>query len=472
MRLSARIQRGLGLRPAVAVVLVTATAGGLAAGAARSPAASSRTSATSSSAVPTPAVSTPAVPTPVVPTPAGSPPTSVGQAQQQLSAGQQRVSQLAGTVAGAGQQVGVLSASIVALQNRVARLQSDLSARRRQLLHVRDGLGAAQTRLGGLEAAKAAAERILGEELVGNYEGARPDIISVVLESHGFADLLERLAFAQRVSRQDARIVGRVRSARRAVATEAKTLGRLTARAQNVAEGVLSERNQVARYRLKLVAQQLTAAQAKATAAGQLASAQTEVDQLTQELNALRGTQPVAPASPGPGTPTSAGSGSPTSATSGTRTSAAPGTPSGAATPGAGIPFPMPAGSVAPQATWSLGEGVSIAAPAGTPELAVCSGTIVLHGIGGLGPSAPVLRCDQPLSGHSYVYYGFAGPQRLAAIGANVARGHPLARVGDGTVGTSSGPHLEIGFADASGTPLGSATAHEMLTLLRAAYAS
>jgi murein DD-endopeptidase MepM/ murein hydrolase activator NlpD len=394
-------------------VLVVATAGGLAAGVARSPAAS-----------------------------------SVEQTQQQLSAGQHRVSQLAGTVAGAGQQVGDLGTSISALQSRVARLQSDLSARRRQLLRSRDELDAAQTRLGGLEAAKAAAERVLGEELLGNYEGARPDIVSVVLESNGFDDLLERLAFAQRVSRQDARIVGRVRSARRAVATEAKTLGRLTARAQTVAEDVLSERNQVARSQLKLVAQQLTAAKAKATAAGQLASAQAEVNQLTQQLNTLRVNQPAAP------------------------TSAASGTPAHPTTPGASVPFPLPAGSAAPPATWSLGEGVSIAAPAGIPELAVCSGTIVLHGIGGLGPSAPVLRCDQPLSGHTYVYYGFAGPNRLAAIGANVTRGQPLARVGDGTIGTSSGPHLEIGFADASGAPLGPSTAHGMLALLRAAYAS
>jgi murein DD-endopeptidase MepM/ murein hydrolase activator NlpD len=409
VRLLARTLRGLGLRPAVVLALVAATAGGLAAGAAQSPAAS-----------------------------------TVEQAQQQLSAGQQRVSQLAGTVAGAGQQVGDLGTSIGALQSRVARLQSDLSARRRKLLRVRDQLDAAQTRLGGLEAAKAAAERVLGEELVGNYEGARPDIVSVVLESNGFEDLLERLAFAQRVSRQDARIVGRVRSARRGVATEAKTLGRLTARAQNVAEDVLSERNQVARSQLKLVAQQLTAAKAKATAAGQLASAQTEVNQLTQQLNTLRVNQPAAPTTAG----------------------------SGAATSGAGIPFPLPAGSGAPPATWSLGEGVSIAAPAGAPELAVCSGTIVLHGIGGLGPSAPVLRCDQPLSGRTYVYYGFAGPDRLAAIGANVTRGQSLARVGDGTIGTSTGPHLEIGFADASGAPLGSDTAHGMLALLRAAYAS
>ena len=419
MRLLARIQRSSGLRPAVVAALLAAGAGGVAAGAAPSPAAT---------------------------TPAASLPTSIGQAQQQLAAGQRRVSQLAGTVAGAGRQAGDLGASITALQGQVARLQGDLSVRRRQLLRVRDQLDAAQRKLGGLEAAKATAERVLGEELVGSYETGRPDIISVVLESNGFEDLLERLAFAQRVGRQDARIVAHVRSARRAVATEARTLGRLTARAQRVAESVLSERNQVARYRLKLVAQQLAAAQAKAAAAGQLASAQVQVDQLTQQLDTLRSAQPAA---------------------SGCRRNRRRG-----GSTRRRHPFPLPAGNVAPPPTWSLGDGVDIAAPAGTPELAVCTGTIVLHGIGGLGPSAPVLRCDRPLAGHTYVYYGFAGPKRLAAIGANVARGQSLARVGAGTIGTSAGPHLEIGFADSSGAPLGSASARQMLTLLRAAYAT
>jgi murein DD-endopeptidase MepM/ murein hydrolase activator NlpD len=415
-----RTQRGLGLRPAVVLALLAAAAG------------------VTAGATPSSAASTSAAWTP----------TSIEGAQQEPSAGRGRAAQLAGTVTAASRQGGDLSASITALQRRVARLQGDLTARRRRLLRVRDELEAAQIKLGGLKAAKAAAERVLAEELVGNYEDGRPDIMSVVLESRGFADLLERLAFAQRISRQDARIVAQVRSTRRAVAGEAMTLGRLTARAQNVAESVLTERNQVAGYRLGLVAQQLAAATARATAAGQLASAQVEVAQLTRQLAMLRAAQTGGPAS------------------------ASAKTPAGAATPAAGAPFPLPAGSGAPPATWSLGEGVSVAAPAGTPALAVCNGTIVLHGIGGLGPWAPVLRCDQPLAGHSYVYYGFAGPKRLAAIGADVDRGQPLARVGDGTIGDSGGPHLEIGFADSSGAPLGSATAGRMLTLLRAAYAT
>jgi murein DD-endopeptidase MepM/ murein hydrolase activator NlpD len=422
VRLLVRTQQGLGRRPAVLALLAAATVAALDAGA--------------------------------VPSPAASPPTTVVQAQHQLSAGQQRVAQLAGTVTGAGQRAGDLGTGIAALQGQVSGLQRDLTARRSQLLRVRDQLDAAQRKLGGLEAAKAAAEHVLAEELVGSYEGDHPDIVSVVLEANGFQDLLERLSFAQRVERQDALIVGHVRSARRAVATEAKTLGQLTARAQVVADRVLSERNQVARSQLRLVAEQLAAAKARATAAGQLASAQVQVDQLTQQLARLQAAQPA--------TPTPAAS--------------RPGTGIGSGTSGgshsAAMPFPVPAGDAAPPATWSLGQGVNIAVPAGTPELAVCTGTVVLHGIGGLGPSAPVLRCDQPLDGHSDVYYGFAGPTHLAAVAANVAVGQPIARVGDAIIGTSTGPHLEIGFADASGTPLGATAARQMLTLLRAAYAT
>lgn len=407
VRLSARIQRGLGRCPTivtVSVVAAVAAAAGLGAVAASSPAAST-----------TPAASI----RPAVSTSSASP---------------------------RGRQASDLGAGVAALQARVSNLQSDLNLRRTQLLRVRDQLDAAERKLGGLEATKAAAERVLAEQLVGSYEGGRPDIIGVVLESNGFQDLLQRVAFAERIGRQDARIVSRVRSARQAVATEARTLGRLTARAQRVADRVLSERNQVARYRLTLVAQQLAAAKARAAAAGQLASAQVQVDQLTQQLDRLQAAQLSAPASPGPGP--------------------APGSTR------AGMTFPIPAGAAAPPATWSVGDGVDIPAPAGTPELAVCSGTIVLQGVGGMGPSAPVLRCDQPLAGHTYVYYGFVGRKRLVAIGTDVVRGQPLAGVGAGIIGASTGPHLEIGFADGTGTPLGPATAHQMLVLLRAADAS
>jgi murein DD-endopeptidase MepM/ murein hydrolase activator NlpD len=133
---------------------------------------------------------------------------------------------------------------------------------------------------------------------------------------------------------------------------------------------------------------------------------------------------------------------------------------------GGGFTFPLPKGAASPPGTWTLDQGVDIAAPGNTPLLAVGSGTIVLHGIGGFGPSAPVLHLD---SG-AYVYYGHAGPGNMVPVGTHVGAGQVISEVGAGIVGISTGPHLEIGFCDGSGTPLGGGTASQMMSFLQGSY--
>jgi hypothetical protein len=45
-----------------------------------------------------------------------------------------------------------------------------------------------------------------------------------------------------------------------------------------------------------------------------------------------------------------------------------------------------------------------------------------------------------------------------------------MSSIGPGIVGISTGPHLEIGFADSSGSPIGPQSAGAMLSLLQASY--
>jgi cell wall-associated NlpC family hydrolase len=182
---------------------------------------------------------------------------SSGSLQSQIDANKSAAASLRSAIAADEVQIRHTADGLKTAGQRLSALQRELTVRESKLRSVQKQLLAARDRLVRLENRLRLSTRALAANLVAAYEGQQPDMVSVILEAHGFNDLLERMSFLQRIGKQDADIVGFTRVARAAVAKQTSRLAALEERDRILTNQILAQRNQVAALHAALMSQQI-----------------------------------------------------------------------------------------------------------------------------------------------------------------------------------------------------------------------
>jgi murein DD-endopeptidase MepM/ murein hydrolase activator NlpD len=356
------------------------------------------------------------------------------------------IGRLRDTVADSEARAGVLTHELSAVTGRVRELEAGVDAQQARLSVLEGELSAARARLAGLDRTIAGQtarfERLRSEYRVALtrleqrvralYMTDGPDLLSFVVGTSSFTDILDNLELLGRIGRQDERIVSQVKTARDGVA-DARRRTRAARREQARVEAVVSsaaseQRGVVSRLLANrdalIVAQRdksatLASIEAdhgdaeeeihdleaqSAALAEQIRAAQQQAQQQAQRQEPVSSTTPIVP-------------------------------PAGNGILGWPVSGPVVSG-FGPRAG-RMHEGIDIICSTGTPVRSAGAGTVIYAGwLGGYG-NLVVVDHGGGLSTAYAHNSSFA-----SSVGQAVAAGQVIAY--SGSTGDSSGPHVHF----------------------------
>lgn len=144
--------------------------------------------------------------------------------QADVAADRAAAQSLRAKVAAESARIAKTNAGLAQAQARLDALDAQVSRRNAQLTETQDDLVRTRIRLSQLERKAKRATKVLEKNLVTAYETGKPDIVSVIVTSKGFTDLLEKVDFYERVSRHNGAILDETRETKAAVGRQTKKL--------------------------------------------------------------------------------------------------------------------------------------------------------------------------------------------------------------------------------------------------------
>ena len=325
---------------------------------------------------------------------------------------------LTSDISAISKRIRTLTHEIGSLRRREARVQNTLAARQAQLDRVRVRYEREHAHFVQLRRKLRRSQRVLAGRLVEIYKADEPDMLSVVLESDGFNDLLVRADYMSAIGKQDSVIVNRVRKLKLESAIKRELLLQLKGRAEEAVRVIEVKQRELQQARAAIESNESELAAARRYKYGKLGNVRESRQELEGDLRALQ-------------------------AASSQVTSQLQGGGQAPAGPirqgGGGYIWPVNGPVVSPFGMrWGrLHAGVDIAVPAGTPIRAAASGSVAMAGwMGGYGQ----YTCIQHGGGIAtcYAHQSSIG----VSAGQSVKQGQVIGAVG--CTGHCFGDHLHF----------------------------
>ena len=212
---------------------------------------------------------------------------SSGTLESRIAASEAREGELHAGIGADTHQIEGFQGSIDDLQTRLDALESSLDTERDLLDSLRSQLRGARAHLASLQVQLGQDRHVLVAQLIASYESPPPDIVTVVLQAHGFADLLEQIDDLRAISRENAGATVHVAEEQKAVTVQAAQLATLEASHARETSAVLVQRDEVAQLHLALVSRQLAYIRARDRKSAELAPLESHRHSLEGELSKL-----------------------------------------------------------------------------------------------------------------------------------------------------------------------------------------
>ena len=216
--------------------------------------------------------------------------TSAGNLAGRYAAGQQKAKSLRQSISGDSKLIGAYEGRISNLEARLRVVQHSVDAQELLLGQVTEALGAAQDQLKTLESRYAAGRRMLAAQLVADYESPQPSLMDVVMNAHGWDDLINQVSRIRSIARANASTIHTINTTRLAVAAQTRRLARIQARRKRATAAVLVERDEIAQLRLSIVNRELAVSRDRSRKSGQLSTLRHQLarEAATLEQQAIR----------------------------------------------------------------------------------------------------------------------------------------------------------------------------------------